>query len=340
MEASQDEATGNGFVVIVNQYEPGAIVRLFRVDSDTVLRAEGGVQVDERVVDEFGEVGFSGLTAGDRYIAAGFSRGRYEEVRTVAQDPSSNVELLQPPVEPSPQTLGTQETNTVSSAAAPSDAASTLGVGIPDEVASPLLTERADPAAPETRADAGVTPGDVDGVTEPTAPVTTDGSGEAAGTDAPAQEAPAEPAAPETVSPAPEAAPAVPTPEADSAPVAEANPPAPEAGTPDASDSSGTGEANGGAVEEPKETPPAKVEFHSGVTAEPEATPTVEAVPAVDPSAPSLDGQVAEPSDPASEGNSAQLVQQAEGLGIPNATTLQDAELRQAISEKNVTPVA
>lgn len=393
------EPTGNGFLVVCSQFEPGAIVSLFRMDSPTVIRAEGGVQVDQRVVDENAEVGFSGLIPGQRYMAAGYTRGRYEEVGATAQDPSGNVELLQPPMQASPQTLGTQQTPIVNVPAAPSENADSLGVGLPEEVTSPMLSDRAEPGDVSARADADVTPGDVEGVAPPTAPAATDSAPiDAQGTDAPAQDAP----------------------------VDEPNPAAPDAGSPDSSESSGTGQANGGAIEQAAaQTPPEAVTSSTlvpGATAEPLQTPvpSVEtpqetpeegaareaheaeeaeaaaaaadtpttpigglplptdvpsdttAVPAaVEPpadtpsGAPAADvaqssdasspvaavvpaaGETPAPVDPApvvdqpqAASSQDQLVQQASDLGIANASTLSEAELRQAITEKNVTPVA
>lgn len=115
--------------------------------------------------------------------------------------------------------------------------------------------------------------------------------------------------------------------DAAAAPIDQANPPAPTAGTPDASESSGTGAANGGAVEESKVA-----------ATDPSAAASSAAPGAADGSASTAavtDGAPAAEAAPAWD----QLVQQAEGAGVENAKALSDAELRQAITEKGLTPV-
>jgi len=359
MEASDAGLSGNGILVICGQFEPYAIVRLHATGDEGVLRAEGSPVVAERVVDQNAEVGFEGLTPGDRFIAAGYTRGRYEEVRCVAQDPSSEITLLQPPVQPSPQTLGMQGTSIANSPAAPSDAQADLGVGIPEGVESPLLLDST-PSAPSQPI------GDVGGiapVAEPNPPAPEAGtpdasdSGQANGgaVEEPAEVAtpvppvveqapepveapsnvetpPAEPASEPAPEPSPEPPPAEPAPnvegEAQGTPSATDPAPAPVEATP----------APDAAVEPPA-GPPADVEAAN------EATPGVASVEAqaqpsgeVDHSeSPEQTSGGESPEDPATD--SEKLVAQANELGIENAASLSDAELRQAITEKNVTPV-
>jgi hypothetical protein len=268
--ASDAQPTGTGVVVICGQYEPGSIVTLHKVAGEGVLRAEGSPVVGQRVVDDAEEVGFDSLEVGGRYIAAGYTRGRYEEVSVTAHDIDANVELMQPPERPIPATLGTQGTSVVSSPAAPSEGAADLGTGLPEGVTSPMLDDREQADSANVRDDAGVSPGDVDGVMAPGA---TESAPSAADERLAAEAAAAAPdtaAEAQAASSIPEAGPAqatadsattapagqaagtdVPAQAADAAPVGDANPAAPGAGTPDASDSSGTGQANGGAVEEP-----------------------------------------------------------------------------------------
>lgn len=418
-EAPSDaEQTGVGIVVICGQFEPGSIVKLYKVNSDRDLRVEGNEVVGQRIVDYNEEVGFSGLEPGQRYIAAGYSRGRYEEVRCVGHDPDDEVALLQPPLQQSPITLGTQQTPILDAPAAQSEAASDLGVGLPVGVTSPLLSDRTTEASPQAGADATVTPGDIEGALvgdaatqalsdrEPGQTADEHLAQEAAALQA-QQDAEAKAAeAADEVKAAQDAQDAADTAEAEqkaltereeaeaaqakadgeakaaaeqveasakaaqeAAPVDESNPPAPDAGTPDASESSGTGQANGGADEqEPKTTGgvttsveatstlPGGVTFEGGGSSSetsPPATPSepadtpVEQTPsdaAPEPQAveEQADPDTAPPEPPAASVTASpqqQLVAQAEGLGIENAATLSEAELRQAITEKNVTPV-
>lgn len=311
------QQTGNGIVVIAGQFEARSIAKCYHLPTDGTLRAEGGTLVGEREVNENEVVGFDGLLAGDKYIVACYSRGQYEEVRCAAVDPDVGVTLMQPPIQASPNTLGTQGTHVVDTPAAESAGASELGVGLPEGVTSPVLggdePASGDPTAAE---DADTSPGDISGAT-------TIAPGAAPEAPEPDREAPAtpeatQPAEPQTPAPEPEAA--------APAPVADPNPPAPEAGTPDASDSSGTGQANGGAVEESKAEAPVSEVTLPGVTAEAPAVPTA---PADSPAESA--GITTTPSQA--------LVDQANSLGVENAATLSDDELRQAITEKQATPV-
>lgn len=352
MEASDAGLSGNGILVICGQFESYAIVRLHATGSEGTLRAEGSPVVAERVVDQNEEVGFEGLTPGDRFIAAGYTRGRYEEVRCVAQDPSSEITLLQPPAKPSPQTLGMQGTSIVNSPAAPSDAQADLGVGIPEGVESPLLLDST-PSAPSQPI------GDVGGIApieEPNPPAPEAGtpdasdSGQANGGTV---EEPAEVATPvpPVVEQAPEPVEApsnVETPPAE--PASEPSPepppaePVPTEGEPEATPAeSAPAPVEATPAPEAAVEPPADVEAAN--EAKVEATPDVASVEAqaqpsgeVDHSeSPEQTSGGESPEDPATD--SEKLVAQANELGIENAASLSDAELRQAITEKNVTPV-
>lgn len=297
-QGETDGAVGNGAFVICGQFEPFAVVTLFHMADDNALRAEGGVQVDMRCVDQKGEIGFVGLTPGDNYIAAGHSAGRYVEVRGVAQDPSSGVTLLQPPVQPSPSTVGTQGTTVLPQSAAQGDGAADLGKGIPDETDSPMLT------AEGQRADADVSPGDVDTVA-PVASVdeAVDVDEKAKGDDGSATPAPGLATVGSVTT---------------DAPTTEANVGAPGAGEPNASESSGTGTANGGAIESSTETAAAE-------------SPDVDTAPA--------DGSPATAESDALPTDLQRLVGQATALDVPNAAGLSEDELRQTITEKGATPV-
>jgi hypothetical protein len=351
--AVDSQQTGNGIVVIAGQFEARSIAKCYHLPNEGTLRAEGGTLVGEREVDDNELVGFDGLIVGDKYIVACYSRGRYEEVRCAAVDPEAGLTLIQQPIQPSPNTLGTQGTHVIDSPAAESEGASELEEGLPEGVTSPVLggdtPSQGDPTAAE---DAQISPGDISGA-ETVAPGVAPSSQEgAAKTDEEARTA-QEPAA--------VAAGNEPT----VSPVDQPNPPAPDAGTPNASDSSGTGQANGGAVEQTSEAAPVtagSVTVETTTTATPSApadTPAEapatgtdaqgEQNPSAQPSdgtpAPAADAPASEPATPiAGESSSAPaptpaLVSQAEGLGVENASTLSDDELRQAITEKQATPV-
>lgn len=482
---ADQEPVGNGIVVVCGIFEPGAVVELYQVDSDVVKRAEGGRLVGRRIANDAREVGFDGLTPGDRFFATGYTGGELKEVRTRAQDPSAGITLFQQPVQPSPTTVGTQQTQ-VADAPPAAPAGDVDGVGLPDGVVSPILAgdeSTATPGSPPARDDAGVSPGDIDvvagsaaaqpeateeyvyegagepdsaswakadvqekvtpedaeqepralyrftgdrsaletfppegfvlyeGPTEPVpaatdtasdasstgapdagpsqttdpAPSGTDATVVAAGTDAPAQ------AVSETVSVtisengegqttisyAPERVTIAKQPEHGTASIApvdgspticlvkvvnatagetasvEVNVAAPQAGAPDASESSGTGQANGGAVEQAPDATPAAdaapVEGQttttsasqpadgSAETAPADAAAADTAPAAVDPAA--ADAAPAADSSPAPASDWDKLASQAIDLGVTNTATMSAAELRQAITEKNATPV-
>lgn len=290
-DAGSDGPVGNGVVIVVGVFQPGDVVSLIeRGDND--VRAGLGDVVGRRVVDGDGQVGFAGLAPGGAFFACGYSSGRYEEVRCVAQDPAFGVTLFQPPVAPVPTMLGG---GTPAPLAAPAAPSVELEVGLPEGVESPLLT----PVAPEPTEEPVTAPEDPAVEAEP-APV-----------DLPV-------AADEP-------------PVSDPAPVeAEAAKPEPE---PTASESSGTGDQAGGAVED------SPVVAEPTNEPEPTAPETEEAdAPAADDPAPApTDTLEAAPADPPL----LQLEAQAISLGIDGAQgSTDEAWLRQAITEKNVTPVA
>lgn len=303
------EPVGNGVVVVVGMFAPGDVVSLIeRGEND--IRAGLGDVVGRRVVDELGQVGFAGLNPGDAFFACGYSAGRYQEVRCVAQDPAFGVTLFQPTVAAVPTTLGSGTAAPVAAPAAPNAA---LEVGLPEGVTSPLLT------APE--------PNDVVPAADPE-PVA--GGGEEAEVPASAGEAAeADPG----VDPA--AAPASPVAE----PVAE-SPSAQEGTEPAAIAASATTddgsplEAQGAGVD------PAPVEAEV-----PAAEPATDGA---DASAPPTDADAAPVADQPAPTDSAeapptalaQLVAQAEGLGIGAEGATDEAVLRQSITEKGATPVA
>lgn len=336
-EATDSQPTGTGIIVICGQYEPGSIVTLHKVANEGVLRAEGSPIVGQRVVDSNEEVGFDGLDIGARYIAAGYTRGRYEEVSVTASDPEGNIELMQPPVQPSPASLGTQGTNVRNVPAAPSENAGSLGVGLPEGVTSPMLLPAEAAASSQAKADSTVTPGDVDGVVlganEP-APVTATAP-DTAPADVSQGDAPAAGPA-QTTSPSPAAAVTAGTGDAGGTdaqtqplvdqvpPVAEPAPPAAATGSTVPSESAGTQEGAGAPSEDA--TPASTVVD----------VPPAAAVTSVDPAP--VDEPTARSEAPDKSAWD-QLVQQAQGLGVVGAVGLSDAQLRQLITERNVTPV-
>lgn len=308
-DAGSDGPVGNGVVIVVGVFQPGDVVSLIERGYYDVRAGLGDV-VGRRVVDGDGQVGFAGLAPGGAFFACGYSGGRYEEVRCVAQDPAFGVTLFQPPVPPVPTMLGGG--GTPAPVAAPAAPSEELEVGLPEGVESPLLTgERNTAFAPESSLVAPEAPEAIEDVAA-TAP------------EGPAVEAEPAPADLPVAADEP--------PVSDPAPVeAEAAKPGPE---PTASESSGTGDQAGGAVED------------SPVVAEPTNEP--------EPAAPVAEEAAASPADdpapapaaapeavPAGPPALLQLEAQAISLGIDGAQgSTDEAWLRQAITEKNVTPVA
>lgn len=286
-------ATGNGAVVVSGQFPAGTVVKCYLVDSEATLRVDADATlVGERMSDDNGDVGFPGLEQGARYFVCGYVDGTLLEIRCVGQDPEApNAPLGQPPVQPLPTTVGTQQEKVepvppappadsipvgIDPAAQPAAADSPgignladglflhVGGGEIDPVIWPVANERVPSEAP----DGAPTPlYDYVGATLAEVP---EGwelyTGPTESVPAPAAAPEASPAAePVETSAAPPAEPA--------APVDSPNPPAPDAGTPDASESSGTGQANGGAIEQAS---PEQATVTSGGTATTNSDPAAE----------------------------------------------------------------
>ena len=302
---------GDAVIVVCGIFEPGAVVDLVHVEGEHVLRAEGGETVGRRTADGEGNVGFDGLIADGYYFVTGYNRGRYEERRCVAREAGESQAFVQPPVQVTPQTIGTGEVPPakapgveVSSPAVPS---ATLGGGLPEGVESPVLEPPAapvDPAVEEAKVSAPVI---VDGMTT-TTDIPTSGS-------APADIPPVAP----VDAPAPDA-PASPTPDQSATPGASDAPsPSPVLDVPASADPSA-----------PSTTPAT-----DGVSTA--AGSATDGAPLADPSAALVAD--APPADVPVEADRDKLVKQAREVGVLEAERLSAAELRQAITEKNVTPV-
>lgn len=300
--AAVPEQAGSAVVVSAGIFEPGSVVECVHVASDAVLRSEGGEVVGRRVSDEDEHVGFDGLIDGEHYFLTGYSRGRFEQRRAVARSPEQAASQIQQPVQESPQTLGTGQTP-------PEDCQSAeVPAAAPPADAPPV-------GSPEGTPDAPLEEGLPQGVESPVA-------------------APEDSTAPLGTDPA-------------AAPVAEGT------DAPAQTETEQTGGALGSVKLEPT------VETSGGLTmtpvdsAEPPATPSEPVEPPAEPGTPTVDTPSAAPDAPPAEPPTDtvaaveatvdvhdQLVAQAQQLAVPGADTLADDALRQAISEKNVTPVA
>ncbi len=322
-EPVQETDTGNGVVVVGGIFESGAVVELRRVEGPHIARAEHGTVVGRRTVDEDGNVGFDGLIPGDYYFACGYDNGKYLEVRCVAVDPIDGVPLLQQPVQPSPTLVGTSETTVTPQV--PEAPGATLESGLPVGVTSSVLGSEPEgppadqPAVPEAApATAAVEPAPGT-VAEPVTPAVPEAT--APLPDAPPAEAPA----PAADAP-PEAAPVADAPPADTAPTVEEQAPAEQTPAPDT----------------PTATDPA-AEPEPVAAAEPVAdTPPADAASAAEPVVDAGGASTAPTPDVVPPGPTPlqQLVAQATELGVPNAETLTEDELRKVITEKSFTPVA
>lgn len=150
----------SGVVVVAGVYPPGSVVDLIGVPDEAVLRPEGHDIVASRIVDEFGNVGFDGLSVGARFFCRGYVAGNYTLVRCRAIDAAApDSQLIQPPIAPTPQNVGTQEQ--LAKEAAPHKPEG-LETGVPEAAAAALsivgqapvkkealylcLSEEADPA--------------------------------------------------------------------------------------------------------------------------------------------------------------------------------------------------
>lgn len=338
--AAAEAPIGNGIVVVCGQFEPGSVVELIE-RGETDVRADQGAVRGRRSVDANGEVGFDGLTPGDLFFVVGYAFGRLEEVRCVAQDPSSGITMLQPPEQPLAQAQGTAQTPVVEEPPAEPQTAPE-GDGLPAGVESPILEAAPDTAEATSEvgsaaADAGpaqTTEGD-EGHSESPEQTTTgesavDPQAAPSGTDSPPADAepPSGTEATEATAQVIETAQTAPETKAAVAATATTDIGASASGTTASADAAPT-----------SSTPPAPAEADNtaegaSAASEAEAAPAaaVEAAPSSD-------------APPAAEATTApdvwtQLVAQAKQLGVPNADALGDDELRQAIAEKNVEPVA
>lgn len=99
----------DGVVVIAGLFQPGSVVTLTRTAQD-VFRAEGGVEVSKRIVDDNGLVGWDELDVGAQYVASGYVNGWPVEqpVKATDAEHQSNDLNQAPPVD-KPASIGTQE---------------------------------------------------------------------------------------------------------------------------------------------------------------------------------------------------------------------------------------
>lgn len=271
-------ATGNGAVVVSGQFPAGTVVKCYHVDSEATLRVDADATlVGERMSDDNGDVGFPGLEQGARYFVCGYVDGTLLEIRCVGQDPEApNAPLGQPPVQPLPTTVGTQQEKV--EPVPPAPPAEEIPVGIAPE-AQPAAP--AEPAADGPRLFLHTADEPIDAEVWTLAPVRVVDDNRPDGLAPLYTYTGADTALPDGW-----------------AVYSGPTEPAPDAGTPDASESSGTGKANGGAIEQapaveqvpaPDGTTTAdgspaapaenEVTFHSGLTA-PDGSPVADAAAA------------------------------------------------------------
>lgn len=140
----------SGIALVAGIFQPKSVVGIYDVPDETVLRAEPYQLVENRVVDDAGNVGFDGLEVGGRYFVQGYVEGRPVSVRVTALDSEApEAEPLgQPPISPTPQNVGTQEE--LQPGPDPHPAPEDLEVGVPEAVAAALDV----PASDQTSAPA------------------------------------------------------------------------------------------------------------------------------------------------------------------------------------------
>jgi nicotinate-nucleotide--dimethylbenzimidazole phosphoribosyltransferase len=350
--------SGNGIVVVCGIFEPGSVVELVERGPRDVRPGGSSAVRGRRTVDGEGEVGFAGLIPGDLFFVTGYVDGEFRPIRCVAQDPSSSMTLLQPPEQALPGQQGTAQTPVVEEPPA-EPATATEGEGLPEGVTSPVLgTGDAQPQRyylhnieeePDAAiwrkanvreqvvpADESRTPNDLWVYAGSEEPVEL-------GSDWTPYEGPTEP-----VPPADEAAPDTAA-EASAASSADATGPAQATADGTAVDSTTTAPAGEQGADTEAGGSPATTETASETSqaADPAASDSGTA-PAGQEAAQAVTAAAAEDAG-ATVGDQAageaavqvvdKLVKQAEGLGVPNAAALSDAELRQSISEKSATPV-
>jgi len=120
-----------GVAVVAGIFPPASVVVLRRVTSEAVLRPEGGEEIERRLVDENGNVGFSGLIAGERYFASGYVDGFPIDVRCRAVDSEApDSELAQAPIKAAVPKTGYDSTNAPAPPPAAPDEALEAGVPV------------------------------------------------------------------------------------------------------------------------------------------------------------------------------------------------------------------
>lgn len=89
-----------GSATLRGRFSPGTVVRLVEVDDGSVLRAEGGREIDRKKVDKDGTVSFkSGVEDGGHYFIVGQQNGFPLEVRIRGNADEDGGALPQAPVQ-------------------------------------------------------------------------------------------------------------------------------------------------------------------------------------------------------------------------------------------------
>lgn len=336
-DGTAQEAQPNGLVLVCGQFDPLAVVELverrqgeFRSENDRPV-------LGRRTVDEDGDVGFAGLEVGGLYFVTGYTGGRYQEVRAIAQDPALAIVGFQSPDPPPPLKVGTAGAPAAVVRPEPPETP-TEGEGLPAEAQAAL--DEGDVPAPQAgtpdASDSSGTGQANGGAIEDPAPAEAQVTDESKSPDAEIEQATTastENASPTmtVTSPADEGGKqasglsvtdttsAVTTDAPGRGPTVAAVDPAPDAQP--AGEAPVVAEGDGA----PQTDAPTEAANQAKVDAAPDvASVEAEAAPAA---------ETPEPSD------WDKLVKQAGEVGVENASTLSDAELRQAITEKNTTPV-
>jgi nicotinate-nucleotide--dimethylbenzimidazole phosphoribosyltransferase len=235
---------GEGVAVIAGIFPPGSVVRLTHVPDETVLRPEGGDEVERRIVDDNGNVGFADLEVGERYFASGYVSGFPVDVRVTGTDVNDVGNFTQPPVQSTLPAIGTQQEKQEPERPAVPD--ESLEVGVPEAALAQLppdavggapaatLPEGPDaapsqqPPPPEQGAlpptqlqneEAAAAAREAEASSQPESPASSAPEGEAAPAEAPAGEVPPEDV-PQGQEPIPGTATAEPEPEPGGEPIA------------------------------------------------------------------------------------------------------------------------
>ncbi len=163
----------DGVVCVAGVFGAGSVVTLIQVPDERVLRPEGHEVIGQRIVDDAGNVGFDGLEVGGRYFVTGYVNGTYTLCRCLGVEAGApDSELAQPPIQPTPQSIGTQEAKDVVVPPALPDGAADLATGVPPA---------ADPANPSTTPEADE-PGEHELPADEVEPVQSDALPQGAGT--------------------------------------------------------------------------------------------------------------------------------------------------------------